>query len=204
MGLLVQFVCFTTSLPQEEFLQAWEPYASAFLSRGIERVVLNENLERAEESAFDFIARNVWDEQRFERAFPHGVRGSGGLGPIGVLQAGAFRLADAVNLDVAAGARSETKVVVFLMTRQNQRERAHHAVRSALQQGGVLASAIYLKDGDARTDRFDMVVEVYCRDGVTDEVVNAVRSATATLVTAAPVILGAYREVAEIGVEAKR
>lgn len=204
MGSLVQFVCFTTSLPQDEFLQAWEPYASAFLSRGIERIVLNENLERAEESAFDFVSRNVWDEQRFERAFPHGVRGSGGLGPIGLLQAGAFRLADASNTDIAGSARGEAKVMVFLMTRPNQREKARQAVRAALQQSAVVASAIFLKDGDARTDRFDMVIEAYCRDGASDDVLNALQVATATYVTAAPVIVGAYREVAEIGVEARR
>lgn len=204
MGSLVQFVCFTTSLPQDEFLQAWEPFASSFLSRGIKRVVLNENVERAEESAFDYVSRNLWDESRFERAYPHGVRGSGGLGPIGVLQAGGFRLADSTNVDVAGAARSETKVLVFLMTRQNQREKARQAVRAALQQPSVAASAIFLKDGDARTDRFDMVIEVYCRDGGADDVIDALRTVTATFVTAAPVVAGAYREVAEIGVEAKR
>lgn len=204
MGSLVQFVCFTTSLPQEEFLQAWEPFASTFLSRGIERVILNENVERAEDSAFDYVSRNLWDESRFERAYPHGVRGSGGLGPIGVLQAGGFRLADATNVDAAAGARSEPKVLVFLMTRQNQREKARQAVRGALQQPGVVASAIFLKDGDARTDRFDMVIEAYCREGAVDEVIGSLRSVTATFVTAAPVVAGAYREVAEIGIEAKR
>jgi hypothetical protein len=90
------------------------------------------------------------------------------------------------------------------MTRQNQREKACQAVRTALQQPGVAASAIFLKDGDARTDRFDMVVEVYCRDGAMDDVIGAVRSATATFVTAAPVVAGSYREVVELGVEAKR
>ena len=204
MGSLVQFVCFTTSLPQDEFVQAWEPFASSFLSRGIERVVLSENVERSADSAFDYVSRNLWDESRFERAFPHGVRGSGGLGPIAVLQAGAFRLADLTSLDVAAGARTEAKVFVFLMTRQNQREKACQAVRTALQHPGVAASAIFLKDGDARTDRFDMVVEVYCRDGAMDDVIGALRSATATFVTAAPVVAGTYREVVEMGVEAKR
>ncbi len=204
MGSLVQFVCFTTALPQDEFLQAWEPFASSFLSRGIERVVLNENTERSSESAFDYVSRNLWDESRFERAYPHGVRGSGGLGPIGVLQAGGFRLSESTNVDLTSGARTENKVVAFLMTRMGQREKARAAIRSALQHPGVAASALFLKDGDARTDRFDMVIEVYCRDGAVDDVIDVLRTVTATYVTAAPVIVGAYREVAEMGVEAKR
>jgi len=204
MGSLVQFVCFTTVLPQDEFLVAWEPFASGFLSRGIERIVLSENVERSTEAAYDYISRNVWNESRFERAFPHGVRGSGGLGPIGVLQAGGFRLSESVNVDLTAGQRGDAKVMALLMTRNGQRELARNAVRSALQNPGVSGSAIFLKDGDARTDRFDMVVEVYCRDGATDGVVDALRAATASHVTAAPVIVGAYQEVAEMGVEVKR
>lgn len=204
MGSLVQFVCFTTVLPQDEFLLAWEPFASGYLARGIDRIVLSENSERSTEASFDYVSRNLWDESRFERAYPHGVRGSGGLGPIGVLQAGGFRLAESMNVDVAAGQRHEPKVLVFLMTRMGQRELARVSVRNALQDPGVLASAIFLKDGDARTDRFDMVIEVYCRDGATDGVVDLLRKVTATHVTAAPVIVGAYQEVAEMGVEAKR
>lgn len=204
MSSLVQFVCFTTTLPQDEFLQAWEPFSSSFLSRGIERIVLNENVERSAESAFDYVSRNLWDEGRFERAFPHGVRGSGGLGPISVLQAGAFRLSEPTTVDMTAGARHEPKVVVFLMTRMGQREKARDAVRVALQHPGVAANAMFLKDGDARTDRFDMVVEVYCRDGAVEEVIDLLRTVTAAFVTAAPVIVGGYREVAEMGVEAKR
>ncbi|MDZ7632445.1 MAG: hypothetical protein U5K74_14125 [Gemmatimonadaceae bacterium] len=204
MGSLVQFVCFTTTLPQDEFLLAWEPFAGSFLSRGIDRIVLSENTERSTEAAFDYVSRNHWDESRFERAFPHGVRGSGGLGPIGVLQAGGFRLAEATGLDVTAGQRHEPKVIAFLMTRGGQRDPARATVRSALTHAGVVASAIFLKDGDARTDRFDMVVEVYCRDGACDEIVDILRRVTATHVTAAPVIVGCYQEVAEMGVEVKR
>ena len=204
MGTLVQFVCFTTVLPQDEFLQAWEPFASGFLARGIERIILSENAERSSESAFDYVSRNLWDESRFERAFPHGVRGSGGLGPIGVLQAGGFRLADAVNVDLTAGPRHESKVLCFLMARNGQRDAARIAIRSALQHPGAAGSAIFMKDGDARTDRFDMVIEVYCRDGATDEIVDLLRNTTTMFVTAAPVIVGAYREVAEMGIEAKR
>jgi hypothetical protein len=204
MGSLVQFVCFTTVLPQDEFLLAWEPFASGFLSRGIERIVLCENTERSTEAAFDYVSRNLWDESRFERAFPHGVRGSGGLGPISVLQAGGFRLAESVNMELATGQRSEAKVVAFLMTRMGQREAARLSVRAALQHQSVAASAIFLKDGDARTDRFDMVIEAYCRDGAADDVVNLLRGATAMHVTAAPVIIGAYQDVAELGVEVRR
>ena len=167
-------------------------------------MVLNENVERSSESAFDYVSRNLWDESRFERAFPHGVRGSGGLGPIGVLQAGGFRLSESNNVDLTAGARTEGKVVGFLMTRMGQREKARAAIRTALLHPGVAASAIFLKDGDARTDRFDTVIEVYCRDGATDDVIDIIRTVTAVFVTAAPVIVGAYREVAEMGVEAKR
>lgn len=204
MGSLVQFVCFTTVLPQDEFLVAWEPFASGYLSRGIERIVLSENTERSTEASFDYVSRNLWDESRFERAYPHGVRGSGGLGPIGVLQAGGFRLAESMNVDLTAGQRHDAKVLVFLMTRMGQRELARVSVRNALQHQGVTASAIFLKDGDARTDRFDMVIEVYCREGGTDEIIDILRKVTATHVTAAPVIVGAYQEVAEMGVEAKR
>ncbi len=204
MSSLVQFVCFTTVLPQDEFLLAWEPFASGFLSRGIERIVLSENRERSTEASFDYVSRNLWDESRFERAFPHGVRGSGGLGPIGVLQAGGFRLAESAGVDLATGQRHESKVIVFLMTRMGQRDLARASVRAALQHADVTASAIFLKDGDARTDRFDMVIEVYCRDGASDDIVDALRKVTAVHVTAAPVIVGTYLEVAEMGVEAKR
>ena len=205
MGSLVQFVCFTTVLPQDEFLHAWEPFGSSFLSRGIERIVLCENTERSTEAAFDYVSRNLWDEKRFERAFPHGVRGSGGLGPIGVLQAGGFRLVESTNVDLGTGQRHDAKVVTFLMARTGHRDKIRAAIRNSIgQQANVVASAIYVKDGDARTDRFDMVIELYCRDGGTDEVIDILRVATAPHVTAAPVIIGAYMEVAEMGVEVKR
>jgi hypothetical protein len=206
MGSLVQFVCFTTAMPQEEFLQAWEPFASAFLARGIHRIVLSENLARSSESGFDYVSRNLWDEDRFERAFPHGVRGSGGIGPIGVLQAGAFRLTDPLTLDLnAAPLRDDTKVVAFLMARTGQRDRTRAAVRSALQNPAVTGIAFYVKDGDARTDRFDMVVEVFCRDDEAAEaVIEPLQTAVSQFVTAAPVIMAAFHEVAELGVEAGR
>ena len=206
MGSLVQFVCFTTAMPQEEFLQAWEPFASAFLARGIHRIVLSESVERSNEAGFDFVSRNLWDEDRFERAFPHGVRGSGGLGPIGVLQAGAFRLTDPMTLDLnAAPLREDTKVVAFLMNRTGQRDRTRAAVRAALQNPAVTGVAFYVKDGDARTDRFDMVVEVFCRDEEGAEgAIEALRGAVSQFVTAAPVIAASFREVAELGVEAGR
>ncbi len=204
MTSLVQFVCFTTSLPQDEFLQAWEPFATAFLSRGITRIVLSENGEREEGAAFDYVSRNLWDEGRFERAFPHGVRGSGGLGPIGVLQAGAFRLAEPVGFDLSSGVRSEEKVVAFLMTRTGQRELARASLRAALQNPAVVASVIFVKEGDARTDRFDVAVEVFCREGGSDAVIELLRTAATAHVTAAPVVVGAYREVAELEVELKR
>jgi hypothetical protein len=203
MGSLVQFVCFTSTLPQHEFLHTWEPFASSFVSRGISRIVLAENVERSGASAFDFVSRNLWDEGRFERAFPHGVRGSGGLGSIGVLQAGAFRLVEPAAFDLTAGMRVGAKVTAFLMTRSGQREPLRASVRSALQHPAVIASALFIKDGDARTDRFDVAIEVYCNDEGTDAVVDLLRGATAVHVTAAPVVIGAYREVAELGVEAK-
>jgi hypothetical protein len=205
MGSLVQFVCFTTALPQEEFLLAWEPFATGYLSRGIERIVLSENTERSSDSAFDYVSRNLWDEKRFERAFPHGVRGSGGLGQIGVLQAGGFRLVESTNVELSTGQRHDGKVLAFLMARTGHRDKVRSAIRAAgVQHAAVTASAMYLKDGDARTDRFDLAVELYCRDGATDEVIDVLRVATAPHVTAAPVIMGAYLEVAEMGVEAKR
>ena len=204
MSSLVQFVCFTTSLPQDEFLQAWEPFASAFLSRGITRIVLSENSERSADSAFDYVSRNLWDEGRFERAFPHGVRGSGGLGSIGVLQAGAFRLAEPAGFDLTAGVRGEEKVMAFLMTRAGQREPARVSLRTALQHPAVVTSVIFLKDGDARTDRFDVVVEVFCREGGSDAVIELLRTAATAHVTAAPVVVGVYREVVELGVEVRK
>lgn len=203
MGSLVQFVCFTSTLPQDEFLLAWEPFAGAFLSRGISRIVLAEQQERTAGSAFDFVSRNLWDEGRFERAFPHGVRGAGGLGPIGVLQAGAFRLAEPASFDLTAGIRAATKVSAFLMTRQGQRDAVRASLRAALQHPAVSSSAIFVKDGDARTDRFDVVVEVYCTGEGSDAVVDLLRAATAVHVTAAPVVIGVYSEVAELGIEVK-
>ena len=204
MGSLVQFVCFSTVLAQEPFLQAWEPFGSGFLARGIDRIVLSENTERSSEAAFDYVSRNLWDEKRFERAFPHGVRGSGGLGPISVLQAGGFRLAESANVDPSSGPRQDTKVLAFFMARTGHREKTRAALRSVMQHPGVNGGAIYIKDGDARTDRFDMVSEVYCHEAEAGEVINLLRVAVTPHVTAAPVIVGAYLEVAEMGVEAKR
>lgn len=206
MGSLVQFVCFTTAMPQDEFLQTWEPFASAFLARGIHRIVLSESLTRSSESGFDYVSRNLWDEDRFERAFPHGVRGAGGLGAIGVLQAGAFRLTDPVTLDLnAAPLREDAKVVAFLMARTGQRDRVRGAIRAALQNPVVTGIAFYVKDGDARTDRFDMVAEVFCRDAEgAEDASAALLSAVTPFVTAAPVISAAFHEVAELGVEARR
>ncbi|MCC7051699.1 MAG: hypothetical protein IT355_00440 [Gemmatimonadaceae bacterium] len=205
MGSLVQFVCFTTALPQDEFLQSWEPFASAFLARGIHRIVLSENVARSGEPGFDYVSRNLWDESRFERAFPHGVRGSGGLGAIGVLQAGAFRLVDPPTFDLQAGPRSDSKLMVFLMTRAGQRERTRAAIRAALQDPAITGCAFYLKDGDARTDRFDMVVEVFGRDdGACEDAVAPLRAAVAPFVTAAAVIVSTFHEVAELGVEARK
>ena len=205
MGSLVQFVCYSTVQPQSEFMVAWESFAGGFLSRGIERIVLAENVDRTSEAAFDFVSRNLWDEGRFERAFPHGVRGTGGLGSIVVLQAGGFRLAEAVNMDIADGPREETKVMAFFMARTGQRDAARIAIRSALRMPGVVATASYLKDGDARTDRFDVVVEVFCTAESAPEVIERIGTACAPfLLSGKPAVIGAYQECAELAVAVKR
>lgn len=204
MGSLVQFVCFTTLVQQDEFLQAWDSFASGFLSRGIERIVLSENTDRSTEAAFDFVSRHLWDAGRFERAFPHGVRGSGGLGAIGLLQAGAFRIADAVSIDPADGQRDDVKVVAFFMTRTGQREAARSVMRSALTTPDVAASIIYLKDGDARTDRFDTVVEAYCDAASADAIATRIVEASAPFRSAQPIVIGTYQDCAGMAMAGKR
>jgi len=87
---IIQFVCFKTSYNEQRFLPAWEPFASAFLARGLERIVLSRSLQP--EGEYGFISRNLWDDQSFAATFPNGLPGdAGGFGIIAV-QAGGFRM----------------------------------------------------------------------------------------------------------------
>ena len=89
---LVQFVCFDTALSASQFHSTWQPYASNFLSQGIEVLILNEAKEPSTQTVpFRFISQNWWPKRRFEEVFPDGQMAANvGFGPVRVSQAGGF------------------------------------------------------------------------------------------------------------------
>ena len=93
---LVQFVCFETALTANQFHLTWQPYASSFLSKGIEVLILNEAQEPSTESIpFRFISQNWWPKRRLDEAFPNGqIAGNVTFGPVRVAQAGGFVFSD--------------------------------------------------------------------------------------------------------------
>ena len=89
---LVQFVCFETALSANQFHPTWQQYASSFLSKGFEVLILNEAQESHTQSVpFRFISRNWRPKRRFKNAIPNGqIAGNVTFGPVRVTQAGGF------------------------------------------------------------------------------------------------------------------
>ena len=149
-----QFVCFDTPLPRPEFLSRWAPFASSFVARGIERLVLS---ERAGPEGFAYVSRNAWPGDRFEQAFGGQLPADAGGGPIRAIQGGAFLLTASAGFNPLVARTDSPKVVAFLQG------------ASAIAPWRSLASslpqdagwALYEKAPATRGGRFDAVFELF-------------------------------------------
>lgn len=86
---LVQYVGFSTTLNDGEFVRRWAPFTTNYINAGIQtidlyKVVVDDHLR--------FISRNVWDVTTYFRNFPSGIAGAGSGGGIRVTQLGGYWL----------------------------------------------------------------------------------------------------------------
>ena len=178
---IVQFVCFQTLLDREAFLTRWAPFATSFLDRGLERIVLAER--DAASDGFAFISRNEWPEDRFNAAFRGQLPADAGGGGVVAVQGGAFRASSSRDADSGPG-QSADKVVALARVVPGAlvvalEELGKVAVECAMGAGWTL----FARDPGTRGGRFDAVLEVRAP---TDSVARRVCDAIASQLTAAP------------------
>jgi len=151
---LFQFVCFDTHLARPDFLSCWAPFASSFLARGIERIVLS---ERVGSEGFAYVSRNAWPQDRFAQAFGGQLPADAGGGPIRAIQGGAFILTAGAGFDPIVAHTDAPKVVALLQG------------ASSIAPWRLLASSLpedarwglYERDPATRGGRFDAVFELF-------------------------------------------
>ena len=152
--MIFQFVCFDTSLARMPFLSRWSPFASAFLSRGIGRIVLS---ERTALGGFGFVSRNVWPEECIMATFQGVLPPDVGGGAVRAIQGGAFRLVAGAHVDPLMAREGAPKLVALLV--------GSRAVEQAKALTGRLtpesAWALYARAPDFRGGRFDAVLELF-------------------------------------------
>ena len=170
---IVQFVCFETSLPRQAFLSRWEPFASSFLAKGIERVVLGQSDGSV---GFGFVSRNIWPGSRFRSVFQGHLPGDAGGGPVTAVQAGGFRVVASVGMDPLETARAGV-VKNFVLVRCHEASLStvvatlgHLATKHHLGIGW----ATYSADPDTRGGRFNAALEVYCNVESAERVRNVI------------------------------
>jgi hypothetical protein len=153
-----QFVCFETSLPRETFLATWAPFASGFLARGLERLVLS---ERAGSEGFAFVSRNAWPAERFTQTFGGQLPADAGGGPVRAIQGGAFRLAACHGVDPLV-VDPAPKLVAFL---DDARDLAHWQSLLASVPPGT-RWARYERLEAVKGGRFGAVCELFAPQGM--------------------------------------
>ena len=151
---LFQFVCFETPFARPDFLSRWAPFASSFLARGIERIVLSEQMGAGR---FAYVSRNAWDRDRFAEAFGGQLPADAGGGPVRAIQGGAFLLTAGVGLDPLVERTDAPKVIAFLQGDSAIALWRSHA--SSLPHDA--AWALYERDPATRGGRFDAVFELF-------------------------------------------
>ena len=88
-GEFVQFVCFKTagSVPVELFHESWIPIAQSFIARGINTVILSQNVGFVDLCPYTFVSKNLWDSiGAIKSTFPGGLPPPAGRGHITVNQ----------------------------------------------------------------------------------------------------------------------
>lgn len=157
---IIQFVGFETSLPRQVFVSRWEPFVTSFLARGIERVVLSEGDGAI---GFGFVSRNLWPEARFRAAFPLGLPRDSGGGAVTAVQAGGFRVAASVGMELLGARPGVAKSLLFVRCREEAKDEIVPMLGAlATQHERGIGWATYAADPAALGGRFDAALEVYC------------------------------------------
>ena len=157
---IVQYVCFDTSLPAAQFKPVWQPFATSFLGRGIDVLILNERQDSCNQSVpFRFISQNWWTEQRFEEAFPTGeMPGNVSFGPVRVSQAGGFYFSDCLlpsGVDPTAPFSGFKLLALGRGPSLNQME-----IKAALQETGASGALFFTRAQRNRENLFDWLLEL--------------------------------------------
>ena len=157
---IVQYVCFDTSLSADRFHPVWQPFASSFLGRGIDVLILNERQDSPNQSIpFRFISQNWWTEQRFEEAFPTGeMPGNVSFGPVRVAQAGGFNFSDCLlpsGVDPKAPFSGFKLLALGRGPALNQME-----IRAALQETDANGALFFTRAQRNRENLFDWLLEL--------------------------------------------
>jgi len=156
---IVQFVCFQTRFDRQAFLARWAPFATSFIEKGIERIVLAE-CDAAPEG-FAFISRNEWPEDRFLAAFRGQLPADAGGGGVVAVQGGAFRVVASADADSRGGRSVADKVVVLVGVLPGALTLAVDELRRlAVTHATGAGWTVFARDPATRGGRFDAVLEL--------------------------------------------
>lgn len=165
---IIQFVCFETALPCSAFLPRWEPFASSFLSRGLERIVLGEQCY-GRTDGFGFVSRNTWPASSFRSVFRGQLPGTVGGGGVTAVQAGGFRVVACVGVDHVAPVESTVvKTLALVRCSESSLDSLFQKLSelTTLLIDGIIGWTIYCSDRETQGGRFNAAFEVYCTDEV--------------------------------------
>jgi len=180
---IVQFVCFQTLLAREAFLTRWEPFATSFMERGIERIVLADCDAAAD--SFAFISRNEWPEHRFGATFRGQLPADAGGGGVIAVQGGAFRAVSSADADSPPARSAADKVVALVRVVPGALALAVEELRSlAVEHAAGAGWTVFAHDPATRGGRFDAVLEVHALTSESRS--RLVRDAIATRLAVAP------------------
>lgn len=84
---IVQFVGFSSTLNEQEFIRRWAPFAQGFKMAGIKTIDL---YKISNSKQLTFISRNIWDAKNYFENFPTGIANPGGGRRIDVTQLGGY------------------------------------------------------------------------------------------------------------------
>lgn len=188
---VIQFVAFKTTMAADAFLPAWMPFATSFLARGLDTIVLSTALSPG--GAFRFISRNAWDARAFAATFAAGLPGDAGGFGITAVQAGAFRLAAGRALDLHTARRDRVKAMALVTL--DPGAAPDWAALAPPSESLTAGWALYAPASHRWSGQCSAIVEVLAEPAQAQSALAAARALATALPSPRSVDVGLYEEI---------
>ena len=191
---LVQFVCFETPLPRLMFVPVWTPVATSFLRDGLAQIALRHRIARGPgPEAPDFISRNRWPSDAFDRAAQAGRIGEGGHWPVRASQGGSYTVAEPADGERDDGAETVIALVPVEPPELSRIDRAERDRDLSVAVSALdLDHRIYRAATSRAPARFDLVIEVYAATGAGGDALTRLATVLAPLRASDTTRFGVY------------